>query len=174
MGRQEQLSVDEIINGNVIAYRSGLAPVFGVNAALLLSQLLYWHGKGSRNDGWFYKTQLEMQDETGLTRTQQENAIKRLKKHGVISTARKGIPAKRHYRVHMRKLRTCLRDFYKLDTRKKKNHKPRKKRTITENTAQITQEITALQRNNRVSFSETDVLKGVPSDGYINLDDIPF
>ena len=138
MGQYEQQQVSEIIGKPGILFQPGLVPVFGLNAAIMLSQLLYWHGKGKRTDGWFYKTYEEMKEEVQLTRTQQESAIKSLKRYGVISVRRKGIPAKRHFKVHMRKLLTCLQDFYKLENKKPANHTAGKRQSITKTTAQTT------------------------------------
>lgn len=164
MGHYEQKQVSEIIGKPGILYQPGLQPVFGLNAAIMLSQLLYWHGKGSRKDGWFFKTIEEMYEETGLTRTQQETAIKKLKQLGVVSTKRKDIPAKRHFKVHMRKLQTCLQDFYKLESKKPAKHTARKLRSITKTTSQTT------AKTNTDRELENTV---VPTVGF-SLDDIPF
>ncbi|MFH1628684.1 MAG: hypothetical protein ABIE47_08170 [Pseudomonadota bacterium] len=41
-----------------------------LDAALFLSQLLYWSDKGKSEDGWIYKTYREWQEETCLTEYQ--------------------------------------------------------------------------------------------------------
>lgn len=70
----------------------------GVTGALLLSQLVYWQ---NRMDGeWFYKTQTELEDETGLTRYEQEGARKKLCASGVLEEDKRGIPAKLYFRVN--------------------------------------------------------------------------
>ena len=60
-----------------------------INAALMLSQALYWtnHLKPNR-DGWFYKTREDWQAETGLTRKEQDNARQRLTRLGILETRR--------------------------------------------------------------------------------------
>ncbi|MCP5158510.1 MAG: hypothetical protein H6975_03680 [Gammaproteobacteria bacterium] len=60
-----------------------------INAALMLSNALYWthHLKPDR-DGWFYKTREEWQAETGLTRKEQDNARQRLTRLGILETRR--------------------------------------------------------------------------------------
>lgn len=115
MSKDDQDEVHSWLGGGYVAYQPMLAPVFGVNATLMLCQLIYWNGLGSRQDGWFYKTRAEMQAETGLSRTQQDNAIRKLKKLGIIDVDRKGIPAKRHFFVHLDKLQSCLFEYYKLE-----------------------------------------------------------
>lgn len=70
----------------------------GVTGALLLSQLVYWQ---NRMDGqWFYKTQADLEEETGLTRYEQEGARKKLVALGVLEEQKKGIPAKLYFRVN--------------------------------------------------------------------------
>ena len=55
----------------------------GVNEARLFQQLAYWSDKGSDPD-WIYKTQKELEEETTLTRTQQEGARRNLRRLGVV------------------------------------------------------------------------------------------
>lgn len=178
MANYEQQKIIEIAGGRGIWYLPKLAPIFGINGALMLSQLLYWYGRGARQDGWLFKTQKEMYEETGLTRTQQDTAIKKLRKSGVISTSRKGIPAKRHYKVHVRKLETCLRDFYKLDGKKHANNKSGKQRTITKSTSKSTTKSTAptrIKNTSIVPFGELfDMGVGGDTLNRIDLSEIDF
>ncbi len=71
----------------------------GINEALLFQQLAYWSDKGSDPE-WIYKTQKDIEEETTLTRTQQETARARLRKLGVIEENKKGLPAKLYFRVN--------------------------------------------------------------------------
>jgi hypothetical protein len=77
---------------------------FGPAAGTFLRQLVYWTGKEHDPEGWIYKTQSEMEDETGLSRTQQEKARKILRKAGVLEEVKKGIPCRLHYRVDLEAL----------------------------------------------------------------------
>ncbi|MFS1538035.1 MAG: hypothetical protein ACL7BU_04375 [Candidatus Phlomobacter fragariae] len=70
----------------------------GITGALLLSQLIYWHNRTKK--AWFYKTRTEIEDETGLTRTEQETARKRLVKIGVLEEKLMSTPAKMHFRIN--------------------------------------------------------------------------
>src|SRR5215212_4465846 len=56
------------------AYVPWLVREFGPHGGLFISQLLYWDGKGHDPDGWIYKTEKEMEQETGLTRSSQRKA----------------------------------------------------------------------------------------------------
>ncbi len=81
-----------------IAYQPSFVGLgVGVTGAVLLSQLVYWHNR--MDAGWFYKTQKEIRDETGLTREEQETARRRLISAGVLEEDRRGVPAKLYFRV---------------------------------------------------------------------------
>lgn len=70
-----------------VAFHPALARLFGgVNEALLWQQINYWSDKGRREDGWIYKTKEELEEETTLTRDQQDRARKNLEKLGVLET----------------------------------------------------------------------------------------
>ena len=90
-----------------IAYHPLLARITGsVNAGVLLSQFLYWTPRTTDPDGWFWKTGDEITDETALTRKEQESARKLLKRSGLVTEVRRGVPARLFYRVDMTRL-TC-------------------------------------------------------------------
>ncbi|MAZ40445.1 MAG: replication protein O [Marinobacter sp.] len=80
----------------------------GITGALMLSQCIYWHGRTSNKDGWFYKSQSDWEAETGMTRREQETARKRLEKAGFLEEIRKGVPAKLYFRVNVDALETAL------------------------------------------------------------------
>jgi hypothetical protein len=69
-------------------------------AGLFMSQLLYWWGKGS-NEKWIYKTIREMQEETCLTRSEQDRAIKIWKKLEILKVERGGMPRKRYFQINI-------------------------------------------------------------------------
>ena len=84
-----------------IAFHRSLVPVVGgALPALLLSQAMYWGARTSDVDGWFWKTQAEWEDETGMTRREQETARRALRSAGVLEEQLLGIPARLHYRVN--------------------------------------------------------------------------
>jgi len=88
-----------------IAFHPRLVSFSGrVTSGLLLSQAIYWTRKltfSGRPDGWFWKTQIEWQQETGLSRREQETARRTLIAHGVWQEELKGMPARRWYRVNL-------------------------------------------------------------------------
>ena len=77
---------------------------FGPPAGTFLRQLIYWTGKEHDPEGWIYKTQSEMEEETGLARKQQERARKILRKAGVLEEVKKGTPCRLWYRVDLEAL----------------------------------------------------------------------
>lgn len=94
-----------ILSDRVIAYHVTFAKVGGgATAGLFLSQLFYWTGKGAKPDGWVWKSAREMEEETGLTKREQQTARKRLRSRGLIEEKLAGIPATVHYRVDIDKL----------------------------------------------------------------------
>lgn len=63
----------------VIPFRPGLARIFGdIPSAIYYAQLWYWRNKGRRPDGYIYKSKLEIEQETTLTREQQDRIRKKL------------------------------------------------------------------------------------------------
>lgn len=76
-------------------------------AGLFFSQLLYWWGKGSK-EGYVFKTIKQVEQETRMNRSEQDRAIKILKRLDVITVVLKGIPQKRHFQVNEEKLMSLL------------------------------------------------------------------
>ena len=123
-------------NELTIAYNPGLARALGsINAALFLGQLLYWHGMG-RYGEWTYKTMKEFKEETGLSRKQQEAAIRICKKHGFLETKLAQVPPKRHFKLNIEKLTEWLPKLSETDKlKRRKGTKPAARfgQNITEN-----------------------------------------
>ena len=102
----------DILKRPVVFYPA-LARLFGgINEALMWQQIFYWSDKGSREDGWIYKTKDELQEETTLTRDQQDRARAKLEALGVLETKVmkvNGAPTL-HYRVDADKVLELLSD----------------------------------------------------------------
>lgn len=79
-----------------------------VNAALMLSQAVYWHIRTDDSEGRFYKSQAEWEEETGLSRYEQESARKTLRGLGFWHEERVGMPAKLYFRIDEEKLQKML------------------------------------------------------------------
>lgn len=139
-----------------------------VNAGIMMSQLLYWHEKGKLKDGWVYKTIDEMRLETGLTRTQQETAIRICLEYEFIETKLAGIPAKRHFKINLDEIENRL-PALKEDANVVYPNPPLKYaenlQTITENTQDTT------TKNTHRDFDSTFSIKDIISAEYGGKDD---
>jgi hypothetical protein len=69
----------------------------GITGAVMLSQAVYWSKRTSDSEGWFHKSIEEWEEETGLTRFEQETAKRNLK--GILEIERRGIPARLYFRI---------------------------------------------------------------------------
>lgn len=96
----------QLVDRPIAFQRSFVRLGVGITGALLLSQIVYWQ---NRMEGqWFYKTQADLEEETGLTRYEQEGARKKLVSCGVLEEAKRGIPAKLYFRVNPERLEELL------------------------------------------------------------------
>lgn len=95
-----------------IAYHRIFAHVCGDPvAAIFLSQAFFWSPRTKDEEGWFYKTQAQWFDETGLTRRHQETARKKLVALGILKEVRRGIPAQLYFRLDLQRLAELIRAF---------------------------------------------------------------
>ena len=88
--------------GRPIAFLPELArKLGGIEEALFYQQLHYWSDKGNREDGFIYKTIKEIEEETTLTRRQQDRVRLKLIKEGWLDVKKihspKGVPTL-HYK----------------------------------------------------------------------------
>ena len=98
-------AIQLLLKDRPVAYHPIIARTLGsVTGALFLSQVLYWQDKGDEGNGWFYKTQIEIEHETGLSRREQETARKVCRSAGVLEEKRMGVPSKLYYRPNVDKL----------------------------------------------------------------------
>jgi hypothetical protein len=101
--------IDAFLVDQPVAYHPLISRAVGsVTAGVLLSQFLYWTPRVQDEDGWFYKTQRDIYEETALTRPEQETARKKLKTLGVLEEKNRGVPAKLYFRVIMPTLKALL------------------------------------------------------------------
>lgn len=84
-----------------IAFSPILAKISGsVKAGLFLSQAIYWTNRSSTGDGVFWKTQEQWEEETCLTRKEQEGARARLKTLGILEEIKQGLPCRIFFKVN--------------------------------------------------------------------------
>src|SRR5438552_2878154 len=93
-----QRTIEAILSDHPIAYHAILARKLGsVTAGVFLSQLLYWQSRTQDPEGWIWKMQSQIYDETALGRREQETARRVLKHAGVVEEVRRGVPGKIHF-----------------------------------------------------------------------------
>lgn len=101
--------LETLLTGRTIAFNVKLVWITGsVNAALLLSQLCYWSDK-SDTLNLFYKTINEIEDEIGLSRHEQEAALKSLVAKKFVAYELRGVPAKRYFSIQWEAIEKALR-----------------------------------------------------------------
>lgn len=106
--------VMSLLSDRPIAYHPDIARIAGsVKAGVFLSQLLYWSDRGMRNDGYIFKIQTEWEKETALSIKEQQTARKELKKRGLISEKKQGIPAKLYYKPNTDAIYEALEKLYR-------------------------------------------------------------
>jgi hypothetical protein len=105
--------------GRPIAYHRIFAHLTNdPGAALFLSQALYWTPRATHQnenapagDGWFFKTQAEWWQETGLSRYNQETARKKLRALGILEEKRAGQQGHIFFRLNLQVLAALLRSL---------------------------------------------------------------
>ena len=118
---------------NAIAYRKVYRTIAGNNnAALLLSQLMYWtritDKKNPERRGWFYKNHAELIDETGLTDKEIKGAKSTLKRLGIIEVTSKGLPPVTWMRINKRVFYPVLVNAIKADIKAEEQAEEDRKR----------------------------------------------
>jgi len=94
---------------NCIAYYPIYTKITGsLTCGILLSQIMYWYKK--TGEGEFYKTNVDLQNETGMTREEIKTAKNKLQSLGFITVTRKGLLGKSHYTVNENKFQNNLLD----------------------------------------------------------------
>lgn len=83
-----------------IIYSSWVRAFGSTDAASFMFMLSRWYGKGSRPDGFIYKTEDEIEIETSIKRRRQKTIRTELVKLGVLEI--KKIPVNRHAILHYR------------------------------------------------------------------------
>src|SRR5918992_4943118 len=104
--------VKDLLPNRTVAYSPDLArAVGGATTGLFLSQLLFLSDKGANPEGWVYKSEAEMKQETGLTKREQQTARRKLLALGVIAIVRQGFKFTYHFKVIWERLYQVIEKF---------------------------------------------------------------
>lgn len=117
------MKLDKLFDRPIAFHRVFVSLDIGITGALLLSQAIYWSRRCSDDNGWFFKNAMEWEEETGMTRREQETARKRLKAAGFIQEELRGVPATLNFRVDFDAILAALSlaESAKLDSTKAPN-----------------------------------------------------
>jgi len=102
----------DVLDRPIAYHRVFVTITNSVTAAVMLSQAVYWSKRTQSPDGWFYKTQADWTEETGLSRKEQETARRIMRDIGVLEERLNGVPARLYYRVNRDKLEELLSNLY--------------------------------------------------------------
>jgi hypothetical protein len=92
--------IDDV--GRPVAYYPAMRHITGsCTATILLCQFVFWRGKEADPEGWLFKTGPEIEEETGLTRPEQETARQKLRERKILKEKKEGIPCKLHYMLDL-------------------------------------------------------------------------
>ena len=115
-------------------------------------------------DKWFYKTQSEWEDETGMSRYEQEGARKVLRNLGILKEKRVGIPAKLYFSIDGDALEAAIkssattqpsmRKTSNLDCGKPAIRPDENQQSITETTTETTTETKSTDGDNAIPQHE--------------------
>jgi hypothetical protein len=104
--------VKEMLPNRTVGYSPDLARIVGgATIGLFFSQLLYLSDKGHNPEGWVYKSEAEMGQETGLTKREQQTARRKLLSLGVIAIMRGGFRNTYHFKVIWERLYQVIAGF---------------------------------------------------------------
>lgn len=102
------MPLQALLERPVAYHRAFVTLGVGITGALMLSQAVYWSSRTNDKEGWFYKSQVEWEEETGLTRYEQEGARKKLVKLGFMEERKQGVPCKLFFRICMEAISASL------------------------------------------------------------------
>jgi hypothetical protein len=129
--------------------------------AAVLNQLVFWTGKSSQDDGWFYKTHEELASELrGVSEDQVQRVVSKLRKKylpGVIevSTRKVNGTPKNHYRIDGDKLIALIFPAV-VDSAESRNEKREGTESITQNHGMENAEVQEQSRDSAESYLYTD------------------
>ena len=98
---------------NFVVVNKTLIKLLGLEEAVILGELAseydYWEGSGQLDDeGYFFSTVENVEENTSLTKYRQKKALDTLQKLGIVDVKRKGLPAKRYIKIYEEALLNLL------------------------------------------------------------------
>ena len=105
----------DLLDSPIAFHRAFISVGAGVTGALMLSQAIYWMRSSMKRKpvGWFWKSMEQWEAETGLSRTEQETARRKLRAAGILLEKKEGIPCKIYYSIDLDTLQARLQESCK-------------------------------------------------------------
>lgn len=111
-----------LASDNYIVVNRDMLKEYGINVTLMLGELAseynYWKKENKLEDGMFYSTIENIEENTGLSKYRQSEALKTLSEMGVVKTVVKGLPAKRFFKLDVEKLEKLFSNSLKYSCQK--------------------------------------------------------
>lgn len=99
-----------IASRNYIIVNKDIIKTIGLEEAIILGELTseydYWDKQNKLEDGFFYSSVKNIEDNTTLSEHKQRKAINKLKQLGILEIQLRGLPAKRCFRLDKEKIKT--------------------------------------------------------------------
>lgn len=103
-----QAIAELLSNDGFITVNKAMIRKFGLHSAVLLGELCaeysYWDREEKLEDGMFYSTRENIEQNTGLNEHYQRKTLAHLKELGIIHIEKRGLPAVNYYRIDFDKL----------------------------------------------------------------------
>lgn len=107
-----------LASNSFLTVNKTLAQKIGLDAAVIFADLasahIYWEQVDKLSDGYFYRTQSEIETNTTIGVKAQLKCIKILQLNGLIKTKLKGLPAVKHYKID----ETCIANLLNMISKK--------------------------------------------------------
>ena len=114
-------AIETILTDRPLAYHPVLAKITGsATAGIFIAQILYWTPRSYDSDGWIYKSQAELYDETALSRREQETARTKLRQAGILDEQQKGMPRRLFYRAEVARIAGLIAKYDEMSERGEK------------------------------------------------------
>lgn len=94
------MTLIELMDSPIAFHRAYFTITGSMNAAILLSQFVYWHNRSPHEGQKFYNTQEDITVDIGLTRSEQESARKLLRDKGFLTEEYERLAHRMWYKVN--------------------------------------------------------------------------
>lgn len=95
--------IDLLRKDNYIIANKTIAQTLGLDEAIIIGELAsefaYWRSKDELQDGYFYSTVENVENNTTLSAHRQRSALNNLKKAGIVDVKVMGLPARRFIKI---------------------------------------------------------------------------